>query len=94
MSSIKVLGGNILVKSEEQSFKTASGIIMPHAARVFTQKGTVVSVGGGSDECPMTIEVGDTVHFIKRAGQEMTIDEVKYRMMHVDEVLCIEQQNV
>lgn len=93
MKNAKVLGGNILVLPEEKQFKTASGIILPHAGRLFNQKGKVIAVGGGKEGVPMTIEPGDTVHFIKRAGMEMVIDKITYRMMTVDDVLCIETEN-
>ena len=69
------LGDRVLVKRIEGESKTASGIIIPDAAKEKTQTGEIVSVGAGRRDAqgaliPMAVKAGDVIYFGKYAGTE------------------------
>ena len=59
--SIKPLADRVLVEPAAAETKTSSGIIIPDSAKEKPQKGTVVAVGSGTKENPITVKVGDNV---------------------------------
>jgi len=68
------LGDYILVKRVESEDKTASGIIIPDAAKEKAQTGLVIAVGQGrlheGKLIPLAVNVNDTVYFGKYAGTD------------------------
>ena len=66
--NIKPLADRVLVKPAEAEMKTAGGIIIPDTAKEKPQKGTVVAVGPGKKDEPMTLKVNDTVLYGKYSG--------------------------
>ena len=68
--NIKPLADRVLVQPAEAETTTSSGIIIPDTAKEKPQKGTVVSVGPGTTENPITVKVGDSVLYGKYAGTE------------------------
>ena len=72
--NIKPLADRVVVEPAEAEQKTAGGIIIPDTAKEKPQKGTVIAVGPGKKEEPMTLKVGDVVLYGKYAGTEVTID--------------------
>jgi chaperonin GroES len=69
--------------------KTASGIIIPDTAKEKPQKGTVVAVGKGLKDEPMTVKVGDTVLYGKYSGTELSVDGGDYLIMKESEIYAI-----
>ena len=59
--NIKPLGDRVVLKPLEAETTTASGLIIPDSAKEKQQKGTVVAVGNGTKDEPMTVKVGDIV---------------------------------
>mgnify|MGYP001166601354 FL=1 len=76
----------ILVESAAAEEKTASGIIIPDTAKEKPQEGTVVAVGQGTDEKPVTLKVGDRVLYGKYSGTEITIGGIEYLIMKNSDV--------
>ncbi|MDR3046982.1 MAG: co-chaperone GroES [Bacteroidales bacterium] len=72
--NIKPLADRVIVESAEAEQKTAAGIIIPDTAKEKPQKGTVIAVGPGKKDEPMTLKEGDVVLYGKYAGTEVTID--------------------
>jgi chaperonin GroES len=72
--NIKPLADRVVVEPSEAEQKTAGGIIIPDTAKEKPQKGTVIAVGPGKKDEPMTLKVGDMVLYGKYAGTEVTID--------------------
>ena len=72
--SIKPLADRVIVAPAEAEQKTAGGIIIPDTAKEKPQKGTVVAVGPGKKDEPMTLKVGDTVLYGKYSGTEVSVD--------------------
>lgn len=76
----------ILVESAAAEEKTASGIIIPDTAKEKPQQGTVVAVGDGVADKPVTVKVGDKILYGKYSGTEITIDGADYLIMRNSDV--------
>ena len=72
--NIKPIADRVLIEAAAAEQKTAGGIIIPDTAKEKPQKGTVVAVGNGKKDEPMTVKVGDLVLYGKYAGSEITVD--------------------
>lgn len=91
MSEIKIrpLADRVLVQPAEAETKTASGIIIPDTAKEKPQRGTVVAVGTGKKDEPMTVKVGDQVLYGKYSGTEVQIDGKDYLIMRESDIYAI-----
>jgi chaperonin GroES len=83
---IKPLADRVLVEPAEAEQKTAGGIIIPDTAKEKPQKGTVVAVGPGKKDEPVTVKVGDAVLYGKYSGTEIAIDGITYLMMKESDI--------
>lgn len=91
MSEIKIkpLADRVLVQPAEAETKTASGIIIPDTAKEKPQRGTVVAVGNGKKDEPLTVKVGDQVLYGKYSGTEVQIDGKDYLIMRESDIYAI-----
>jgi len=87
--NIKPLADRVLVEPAPAEEKTAAGIIIPDTAKEKPQKGTIVAVGPGKKDEPMTVKVGDNVLYGKYAGTELTIDGCNYLIMRESDIVAI-----
>jgi chaperonin GroES len=87
--NLKPLADRVVIEPAPAEQKTASGIIIPDTAKEKPQKGTVVAVGPGVDDKPLTVKEGDVVLYGKYAGTEFTIDGVNYLIMRESDVIAI-----
>jgi chaperonin GroES len=87
--NIKPLADRVLVEPAAAEQKTAGGIIIPDTAKEKPQKGTVVAVGNGKKDEPMTVKVGDKVLYGKYSGSEITVDGSDYLIMRESDILAI-----
>ena len=87
--NIKPLADRVLVKPLPAEKTTASGLIIPDSAKEKQQKGTVMAIGTGLKDEPMTVKVDDTVLFGKYAGTEIVIDGTEYLIMRESDILAI-----
>lgn len=87
--NVKPLADRVLVQAAPAEEKTASGIIIPDAAKEKPQRGTVVAVGPGKKEEPMTVNVGDTILYGKYSGTEIQVDGKDYLMMRESDIFAI-----
>ncbi|MGC6478844.1 MAG: co-chaperone GroES [Flavobacteriaceae bacterium] len=86
--SIQPLADRILVAPAAAETKTSSGIIIPDTAKEKPQKGTVVAVGPGTSEHPVTLKVGDLVLYGKYSGTELSHEGEDYLIMKESDVLA------
>jgi chaperonin GroES len=86
---IKPLADRVLIEPAPAEEKTAAGIIIPDTAKEKPQKGTVVAVGNGKKDEPMTVKTGDVVLYGKYAGTEITIDGINYLIMRESDIVAI-----
>lgn len=87
--NIKPLADRVLVKPLPAEKTTASGLIIPDSAKEKQQKGTVIAIGKGLKDEPMTVNIGDTVLFGKYAGTELVVDSTEYLIMRESDILAI-----
>lgn len=87
--NIRPLADKIVVELSAAETQTASGIIIPDTAKEKPHKGTVMAVGNGKKDEPMTVKVGDIVLFGKYAGTDLKHEGKDYLLMREDDVLAI-----
>ena len=87
--SLKPLADRVLVEPAQAEEKTSSGIIIPDTAKEKPQKGSVIAVGAGKKDEPLTVKVGDTILYGKYAGTEITIDGKEYLIMRESDIFAI-----
>lgn len=87
--NIKPLADRVLVEPMEAETKTTSGIIIPDNAKEKPQKGTIVAVGNGKKDEPLTVKVGDVVLYGKYGGTELKLEGKDYLMMRESDILAI-----
>tara|TARA_B100000900_G_scaffold287972_1_gene247001 strand:- start:15276 stop:15557 length:282 start_codon:yes stop_codon:yes gene_type:complete len=91
MSKVKIkpLADRVIIKQAEAETKTASGIIIPDTAQEKPQKGTVIAVGNGTKDNPITVKEGDSILYGKYAGNELKFEGEDYLIMKESEILAI-----
>ncbi|MEN9394095.1 MAG: Cpn10 chaperonin GroES, small subunit of GroESL [Bacteroidota bacterium] len=87
--NVKPIADRVLVEPAAAETTTASGIIIPETAKEKPQRGTVVAVGNGKKDEPMTVAVGDTVLYGKYSGTEIALDGKDYLIMRESDILAI-----
>ncbi|CAL2057208.1 co-chaperone GroES [Tenacibaculum sp. 190524A05c] len=87
--NIKPLADRVLVEPAAAETTTASGIIIPDNAKEKPQKGTIVAVGTGKKDEPLTVKVGDTVLYGKYSGTELKFEGKDYLMMRESDIMAI-----
>jgi len=87
--NIKPLADRVLIEPVVAETTTASGIIIPDSAKEKPQKGTVVAVGKGTKEDPMTVKIGDSVLYGKYAGTELSVEGNDYLIMRESDIFAI-----
>ena len=87
--NIKPLADRVLVQPEAAEETTASGIIIPDTAKEKPQRGTVVAVGNGKKDEPLTVKAGDTVLYGKYSGTEISVNDVEYLIMRESDIFAI-----
>jgi len=87
--NIKPLADRVIVEAAQAEQKTAGGIIIPDTAKEKPQRGTVVAVGAGKKDEPMTVKTGDSVLYGKYAGTEINYEGKDYLIMKESDILAI-----
>jgi chaperonin GroES len=87
--NIKPLADRVLVEPAAAEEKTASGLYIPDTAKEKPQKGTVIAVGNGKKDEPLTVKVGDIVLYGKYSGTELSVDGNDYLIMRESDIFAI-----
>ena len=87
--NITPLADRVIIQQAEAETTTASGIIIPDTAQEKPQKGTVIAVGNGTKDNPMTVKVGDKILYGKYAGTELKYNKSDYMIMKESDILAI-----
>ena len=88
-SKITPIADRVLVEPTPAEEKTAGGIIIPDTAKEKPQRGTVVAVGQGKKDEPMTVKSGQTILYGKYSGPEVQIDGKDYLIMRESDIMAI-----
>ena len=86
---IKPLSDRVLIKVSEAETTTASGIIIPDNAQEKPQKGTIIAVGNGTKDNPMTVKEGDVVLYGKYSMTELKHEGEDYIIMRESDIFAI-----
>lgn len=87
--NVKPLADRVLVEPAAAEEKTAGGIYIPDTAKEKPQQGTIVAVGNGKPDEPMTVKVGDSVLYGKYAGTELAHEGKDYLIMRESDLFAI-----
>ena len=87
--NIQPLADRVVVEAATAEEKTTGGIIIPDTAKEKPQRGTVLAVGPGKKDEPMTVKIGDMVLYGKYAGTEITIEGSDYLIMRESDIVAI-----
>lgn len=88
------LGEHVIVKPDEQPEQTEGGIVLPEIARrERVLLGRVLSVGDGQrlpngTLVPVEVHEGDRVLFPDWAGEELSLNGEKLRVLRAGEILA------
>ena len=87
--NIKPLADRVVIEPAPAETKTASGIIIPDTVKEKPQEGTIVAVGPGKKDEPMTVKVGDKVLYGKYAGTELKLNGRDYLIMRESDIFAV-----
>ena len=79
---IEPLGEMVLIELEQAAEKTASGLMLPEAAREKMNVGTVVAVGPDAEN----VKASNKVIYKKYAGTELTWDDKEYLLVKSEDL--------
>jgi chaperonin GroES len=88
-STLTPLHDRVVVKPAPAETKTAGGIIIPDTAKEKPQRGTIVAVGTGKKDEPLTVKVGDTVLYGKYGGTEIQYEGEDLLIMRESDIYAI-----
>ena len=86
---LKPMADNVLLKAHEQAETTASGIVLATTNKEKPAIFEIVSVGPGTKDVTMTVEVGQKVVVGKCVGTDVTIDKEDYKFVKQDDILAV-----
>ena len=86
---LRPMADNVLLKAHEAPETTASGIILATTNKEKPAIYEIVSVGPGTKDVTMTLEVGQKVVVGKFVGTDVTIDKEEYKFVKQDEILAV-----
>lgn len=82
---IKPLHDLIIVQPDEAESVTKGGLIIPDSVKEKPQRGTIISVGGKTEE----VKEMNKVLYKKFSGTEIEVDGKKYLIMSENDILAI-----
>ncbi len=86
---LKPLGDRIIVKPVTEEEVTKSGIVLPETVeKEKKEEGEVVAVGDGEKITKLGLSAGDRVIFGKYSGEEVTLEEIEYKVLKDEDVLA------
>ena len=90
---LKPLLDKVVLKKEDATETTKSGIVLPGSAQEKPQVSLIVAVGPGGivdgKEVVMTLKEGDKVITGKYSGTEVKLDGVEYTVVSQSDILAV-----
>lgn len=92
--TLKPLADRVIVQQAAAEEKTASGILLPDAAKEKPTKGKVIAVGPGKlgdngKRHLLAVEKGDVVYYGKYSGTDVEVDGVKFVILRESDILGV-----
>ncbi|MFZ6036474.1 MAG: co-chaperone GroES [Patescibacteria group bacterium] len=86
---LKPLGDRIIVKPVTEEEVTKSGIVLPETVeKEKKEEGEVVAIGDGEKITKLGLKAGDRVIFGKYSGEEVTLEDIEYKVLKEEDVLA------
>ena len=86
------LHDRVLIRRLEEKEIAKGGIIIPDTAKEKPQEGEVMAIGAGKIDkgkrVPLDVKVGDRILFGKYTGNDITIDNQEYLILHEEDILA------
>ncbi|MEM7807959.1 MAG: co-chaperone GroES [Planctomycetota bacterium] len=94
MPTLNPLNDRVVVRQLEAEETTASGIVLPDAAKEKPTRGKIVAVGPGKlgdngKRTPLAVSTGETVVYGKYSGTEVEIDHEKFVLLRESDLLGV-----
>lgn len=91
---LKPLQDRVIVKQSEAEEKTASGILLPDAAKEKPTKGKVVAAGPGKRDDngklhALGVKSGDNIYYGKYSGTDVEVNGEKFVILRESEILGV-----
>ncbi len=86
---IKPLAARVVIQPIDEESRTDSGLYIPDTAKEKPQTGTVVAIGEGTEDTPITVKVGEKVLFPKYTGTEIKLGNDEFIIMDFEKVLAV-----
>ncbi len=86
---VQPLADRVIVEPAPVESITKTGLIIPDSAKQKPNKGTIVAIGTGKKDEPLTVKVGDSVLYGQFAGTEITVDEKQLLIMRESDIFAI-----
>lgn len=90
--NLKPLGDRVIIKKIEAEEKTKSGIVLPSSAKEEPQMAEVLAIGAdiiNDEKKKDQIKVNDTVIFSEYAGTEVKVEDEKYTILKLSDILAV-----
>lgn len=88
-ASVTPLHDRVIVEPEPIKTVSTGGIIIPDTAKEKPLTGTVIAVGEGKPNEPLTVKKGNKVLYGKHAGMAIDIENKSYLIMRESDILAI-----
>ena len=91
MRKLQATHGNVILKRVEAKAQTAGGIILPEFSQEIESIGKIVSITKniGIEKMYVGFTEGDTVVFKRHAETDICIDEQKYIIVKIEDILGV-----
>ncbi|PIS04573.1 MAG: co-chaperone GroES [Candidatus Buchananbacteria bacterium CG10_big_fil_rev_8_21_14_0_10_42_9] len=87
---LKPLGNRVIVEQITEEEVTKSGIVLPDTVdKEKKAEGKVIAIGSGEKIQKLNLKEGDKVIFGKYAGEDVSVDEVDYKILSDEDVLAV-----
>ena len=77
------------MKQDVQKLQTDSGILLPENEKERPSTGTVVVIGNGLEDSPITLKVDDRIIFNKNSTTKFTFNKEDYLILRESDVLAL-----
>ncbi len=84
--NLQPLNNHVILRNVEAATKTSGGLFLPESAKERPTEGVVVAM---AKEIGEDLNLGDRVIYKKFAGDEITFDGEKLRLISYDDLLAI-----
>lgn len=82
------LADRVLIQPDQAEQKTAGGLYIPDTAQKKPQHGTIIAVGPGKKDEPLTVKKGDKVIYGEYSGTTITVEGEKYLIMREADIFA------